>query len=685
MSFIKKFFSAPPHASKWEFSSLAVSIPFSFLTFIFIIAMLELSHIPVAMLKQTPEYIWKIPVLAINGALFHFRYHIVYLVHLSILFYFFKNMRLLLFVTAGLWTVAITIYSYFVLTSYVRFQGYWPFIVLYIAASVFLIGIIGAMMTRSATLGTTLGAKLFRFGFPIALLLLGVLMHIADFIVFPNVYPTLHLTLAHFTLIVLSLGFALAIFRFPLRFLQRPKIAWTTIAVFAHLFFLCMHLVNSPEIQSANPIYERYTILGQANMIYRDIQHNDGIEAMNVTTDNFNFDSFNKLSGLPKLPSQLRLQDYNILFVTVESLRYDQTSLYQPKWKNTPVLENLQRNGAFSFEWAFSPSMKTMVSMSSILTMTYPSFSDLSLKRNPAFGRLREEALTVAELLHDNGYQTFRVSHNFANVFTRMNHGFEQGFERNKLLCTNPRLATCDRDIANTTIAEINASLKEQKPFFGWVFLSAPHAYYLPHYDNMPSNTEIENFRQEIRYSDEQLGRIIAHLKKTGLEKSTILIILGDHGEEFKEHGRTQHNSIYMECVNVALVIHIPGVRGTKQIMPTSTAYLFPWLLQNGNAALRAAAYKRVNEDFGPMMKTLDGAVITELLGTQRSAVALLKDDLRIHFDYASNYYELFNIKKDRKERNNIFNENDPTAKQMQLLVQKYKGIRKAKERVTYK
>ena len=58
-----------------------------------------------------------------------------------------------------------------------------------------------------------------------------------------------------------------------------------------------------------------------------------------------------------------------------------------------------------------------------------------------------------------------------------------------------------------------------------------------------------------IRYTDEQIGRVISALQQTGLDKSTLVVVAGDHGEEVGEHGEYGHRfRFYEECINVPMI-----------------------------------------------------------------------------------------------------------------------------------
>jgi hypothetical protein len=59
---------------------------------------------------------------------------------------------------------------------------------------------------------------------------------------------------------------------------------------------------------------------------------------------------------------------------------------------------------------------------------------------------------------------------------------------------------------------------------------------------------------------DSQIGRIVAALKELKQLDNTIVVLTGDHGEEFMEKGRWGHNSTFVdEQTRVPLVLHVPG------------------------------------------------------------------------------------------------------------------------------
>lgn len=127
------------------------------------------------------------------------------------------------------------------------------------------------------------------------------------------------------------------------------------------------------------------------------------------------------------------------------------------------------------------------------------------------------------------------------------------------------------------------------KPFMTFMFFESPHAPY-----NFPPETVIrEDYLKDFNYAmtniqksivqiknryinscrhlDTQIERVLKYLKENSLLDSTIVIITGDHGQEFLEHGKWGHNSAFTEeQLRVPLVIWIPGQKPQQITRMTS-------------------------------------------------------------------------------------------------------------------
>ncbi len=116
------------------------------------------------------------------------------------------------------------------------------------------------------------------------------------------------------------------------------------------------------------------------------------------------------------------------------------------------------------------------------------------------------------------------------------------------------------------------------RPFFGFIFFESTHAPYTFPPDQTPFTPYQEDLnyakvsaeQRELLYNrdanaayhvDAQIGRLLDFLRENNRLENTIVIITGDHGEEFFEHGRLGHNSTFVrEQTSPVLVMHFPGV-----------------------------------------------------------------------------------------------------------------------------
>ncbi|HCP44579.1 MAG TPA: hypothetical protein DIU15_00870, partial [Deltaproteobacteria bacterium] len=325
---------------------------------------------------------------------------------------------------------------------------------------------------------------------------------------------------------------------------------------------------------------------------------------------------FRASSQMPKLPKRFKLKDYNILLVTIEALRYDQSSLGAPDLDLTPNLARLAgAPGSYNFQSANAPSTGTLQSMASLMTMSYPSAAPLIIWKKNWHGELDSRAQTVAESLGRNGYATFWASHNYRYAFTNSLLGLGQGFDSRLFTTAKSRSKSTDLKVRDDALQLLEKYGTEPKPFFGWVFLASPHFHYVKHYDDMPGKTRLERYRQEVRFADVQLGKLLDAAENSEWGKNTIIIVTGDHGEEFGEHGGKYHRqTVYSEVTHVPLVVQIPGAKGGVINQPTSVLYVFPWLLRRGPKAVRKLATARVSDTIAPVLQVSEGAVVVELL-----------------------------------------------------------------------
>ncbi len=74
------------------------------------------------------------------------------------------------------------------------------------------------------------------------------------------------------------------------------------------------------------------------------------------------------------------------------------------------------------------------------------------------------------------------------------------------------------------------------------------------------ARTLIRAYRACTSYTDAQIGRVLAHLKKIGRDKDTAVVVLGDHGWFLGEHTMWCKHSTFHLGIHAPLIVHAPGL-----------------------------------------------------------------------------------------------------------------------------
>jgi uncharacterized protein len=151
------------------------------------------------------------------------------------------------------------------------------------------------------------------------------------------------------------------------------------------------------------------------------------------------------------------------------------------------------------------------------------------------------------------------------------------------------------------------------KPFMSFFFFESTHARYdfpdqavvaSPYLGDVnywgmsraslqPRIGEFKNrYSNAAHWIDMQIGRVLEELRTQGLLENTIIIITGDHGEEFLEKGNWGHNSTFVEeQTHVPMVVWMPGRTHAEIEHVSSHLDISPTLLQALGAPADASSY----------------------------------------------------------------------------------------------
>lgn len=74
----------------------------------------------------------------------------------------------------------------------------------------------------------------------------------------------------------------------------------------------------------------------------------------------------------------------------------------------------------------------------------------------------------------------------------------------------------------------------------------------------------IADFQARYAYSDAQIGVLLDALDRLDLWDSTVVLLVGDHGMHFGEHGFWGKRSLFEESCRIPLIVAAPGIAGGK-------------------------------------------------------------------------------------------------------------------------
>jgi len=78
------------------------------------------------------------------------------------------------------------------------------------------------------------------------------------------------------------------------------------------------------------------------------------------------------------------------------------------------------------------------------------------------------------------------------------------------------------------------------------------------------AETLIHGYYACVSYTDAQVGKILEELKELKLDRSTLVILWGDHGWNLREHGLWCKHCNYETSLHTPLIIKVPGRRQVK-------------------------------------------------------------------------------------------------------------------------
>lgn len=186
------------------------------------------------------------------------------------------------------------------------------------------------------------------------------------------------------------------------------------------------------------------------------------------------------------------------------------------------------------------------------------------------------------------------------------------------------------------------------------------------------------SYDKSIQYLDEQIGDLLNFLKKENIYQNSIICFASDHGDEFLEHGGLGHNTqLYNEVLHVPLLIKIPGLGNKIVNKKVSLIDLAPTLCDLVGIETDLFKGKTLfgqNREYifhqAGFSKKQGHHIGIESLSECR--IACQSDAWKYILDYGTKKEELYNLFKDSKEQNNLFQKEPEILSQIRKRIQEF-------------
>ncbi len=358
-----------------------------------------------------------------------------------------------------------------------------------------------------------------------------------------------------------------------------------------------------------------------------------------------------------------------IVVISIDALRADHLPAYGYTAVKTPAIDALAADGVV-FERAYSHSPQTLPAHVALLSGRLPF--DTGVRDDIGFTVKAGERL-LPQMLRDRGFTTAGV---VSSYLLRKETGIAQGFDffDGDLPAASPETgdAPVQRDgLASEAVAERWLNGAGTSRAFLFLHLNEPHRPYA-----LPARfASYAPYDGEIAYADEIVGRLVKYLKSHQLYDRSTIVLLSDHGEGLGDHGEQGHGLfVYDEAIHVPLIVKQEGNAGGGRRVSDVVQHvdIAPTILDLVKAPtagqLRGRSLKPLLDGTGRPQPVQVYA--ESLYGRYRfgwSELAALVDD---RYEYIrAPREELYDLRRDRRERTNVAAERDRDRQAMRQAV----------------
>jgi lipoteichoic acid synthase len=269
----------------------------------------------------------------------------------------------------------------------------------------------------------------------------------------------------------------------------------------------------------------------------------------------------------------------NVLVFMMESVPARYVETFGGKYPVTPTIKSYA-SSSIRFDSIYANAPSTNYTLFSLFSSMYNDISYYGMTYSHPYLRLD----SISNTLSANGFRTaffWSADSRFQRVDEfLLNKGLDvvQDFRGQK--CAEPTFKLSTKEWKNFDYISDFCSAQSisdwmnadpEKPFFGIMFTAMTHYPYIVNnpmfsahalastagtQDHYSDDEKFNAYLNALKIGDAALGKVLDSLKQSGKLDSTLVVILGDHGEAFGEHGTYVHASaLYDENVHIPLIL----------------------------------------------------------------------------------------------------------------------------------
>jgi hypothetical protein len=250
----------------------------------------------------------------------------------------------------------------------------------------------------------------------------------------------------------------------------------------------------------------------------------------------------------------------HVVLVVLESAGAGYLRPYGADLDPMPHLTRLAERSIL-FEHAYAVYPESVKGLIPLLFSRYPAYDTPAESDGGAAFR------SLPSILGDAGYVT-ALFHSGRFMYLGMrevleNRGFHTLEDAGAIGGRHESSFGVDEESAVRRILSWIDGVPSGRPFFvAYLPVAGHHPYATPVPGPFPPGDEVNSYRNALHYGDTALALLMDGLRSRGLDRRTLIVVVGDHAEAFGQHAGNYGHTLFLyeENVRVPYLIAAPGL-----------------------------------------------------------------------------------------------------------------------------